>query len=152
MCFICARIDEIKQGTNPYFVKELKTGYVVIGDHQFFEGYTLFLCKNHVNELHKLSDEFKQQFLVEMSLVQQAVAQAFQADKMNIELLGNGESHVHWHLFPRRSGDLGGFGQNGKGPVWWLPFEKMYAEKTKPNKEKLAVLKAQLLLELNQLI
>lgn len=87
-----------------------------------------------------------------MSLVQQAVAQAFQADKMNIELLGNGESYVHWHLFPRRNGDLGKFGQNGKGPVWWLPFEKMYAEKTKPNKEKLSVLKAQLLLELNQLI
>lgn len=59
MCFICERIDEIKQGTNLYFVKELKTGYVVIGDHQFFEGYTLFLCKNHVNELHELSDEFK---------------------------------------------------------------------------------------------
>ena len=43
MCLICDRINMIKEGTNPYFVKELKTGYVVIGDNQHFYGYTLFL-------------------------------------------------------------------------------------------------------------
>ena len=46
MCFICKRIEMIKNGENPYFVKELETGYVVIGDHQHFKGYTLFLCKD----------------------------------------------------------------------------------------------------------
>ncbi|GAB7169537.1 hypothetical protein TUA1478L_15330 [Lactiplantibacillus plantarum] len=40
-----------------------------------------------------------------MSIVQEACAQAFHADKMNIELLGNGDAHVHWHLFPRHNGD-----------------------------------------------
>jgi len=35
-CLICERIDMIKEGINPYFVAELETGYVVIGDHQFF--------------------------------------------------------------------------------------------------------------------
>lgn len=45
MCLICERIEAIKQQENPYFVKELKTGYVVIGDHQHFKGYTLFLFK-----------------------------------------------------------------------------------------------------------
>jgi len=48
MCLICQRIELIKSGDNPYFVKELETGYVVIGDHQYFEGYTLFLAKEHV--------------------------------------------------------------------------------------------------------
>ena len=37
----------IKQGENPYFVRELETGYVVLGDHQHFCGYTLFLYKTH---------------------------------------------------------------------------------------------------------
>ena len=32
MCFICERIDMIKNNTNPYFVKELDTGYVVMMD------------------------------------------------------------------------------------------------------------------------
>ena len=38
MCLICDRIEMIKNGTNPYFVKELETGYVVMGDHQHFTG------------------------------------------------------------------------------------------------------------------
>lgn len=40
-CMICERIDLIKQGQNPYFVRELNTGYVVIGDHQRINGYTV---------------------------------------------------------------------------------------------------------------
>ena len=32
-CLVCARIDLTKQGKNKYFVRELETGYVVIGDH-----------------------------------------------------------------------------------------------------------------------
>ena len=47
MCLICERIEMIKHGTNSYFVKELETGYVVIGDNQHFYGYTLFLYKSH---------------------------------------------------------------------------------------------------------
>ncbi len=31
-CFICKRIHQIKEGINPYFVKELETGYIVLGD------------------------------------------------------------------------------------------------------------------------
>lgn len=46
MCFICDRINMTKNGTNPYFVKELETGYVVLGDNQHFKGYSLFLAKN----------------------------------------------------------------------------------------------------------
>lgn len=50
MCLICEGIKQVQQGQNPYFVKALETGYVVIGDHQHFYGYTLFLCKWHVTE------------------------------------------------------------------------------------------------------
>lgn len=128
MCLICQRIDLIKAGENPYFVKELETGYVVIGDHQYFAGYSLFLAKEHVTELHHLEKKTRLRFLEEMSLVQEAVAKAFTAEKMNIELLGNGDAHLHWHLFPRRRGDMNGHGLKGRGPVWWVPWEEMAAE------------------------
>ena len=36
MCLICDRIELIRKGKNPWFVKELETGYVVIGDYQRF--------------------------------------------------------------------------------------------------------------------
>ena len=34
MCMICERINMIKADENPWFVKELETGYVVIGDKE----------------------------------------------------------------------------------------------------------------------
>ena len=137
MCLICERIELIKQGKNPHFVKELETGYVVIGDGQYFKGYTLFLAKEHVTELHQMEYETKIQFLEEMSIVQEAVAKAFQAEKMNIELLGNGDAHVHWHLFPRKAGDMKGYGHNGRGPVWWVPWEEMSSEEYQPKENDL---------------
>ena len=137
MCLICERIELIKQGKNPHFVKELETGYVVIGDGQYFKGYTLFLAKEHVTELHQMEYETKIKFLEEMSIVQEAVAKAFQAEKMNIELLGNGDAHVHWHLFPRKAGDMHGYGHNGRGPVWWVPWEEMSSEEYQPKESDL---------------
>lgn len=140
----------IQRGENPYFVKELGTGYVVIGDHQHFKGYTLFLCKEHVTELHHLVRDMKIRHLEEMSLVSEAVMKAFGAEKMNCELLGNGEAHLHWHLFPRRAGDIESYGNNGKGPAWWYPMEKMYDDSNRPTDEELQQLRSGLLQVLNQ--
>lgn len=152
MCMICDRIQMIRDGKNPYFVKELKTGYAVLGDHQHFKGYTLFLCKQHRSELHELDKETKLQFLEEMSLVSQAVSDAFSAQKMNCELLGNGDAHLHWHLFPRVDGDLEGYGNNGRGPVWWYPMEKMYSEENLLSEKELELLKAKLIASLDRLV
>ena len=71
MCLICERIELIKQGKNPHFVKELETGYVVIGDGQYFKGYTLFLAKEHVTELHQMEYETKIKFLEQYSFLQE---------------------------------------------------------------------------------
>lgn len=150
MCLICDRIELIRKGKNPWFVKELKTGYVVIGDHQHFKGYTLFLCKEHKTELFELEQEVKTKFLEEMATVAEAVSRAFGAEKMNVELLGNGDAHLHWHLFPRRDGDLEGYGNQGRGPVWWYPMEKMYDEANCPSQEELEELKSRLKKEMDE--
>ncbi len=152
MCLICDRIKMIKDGTNPYFVKELETGYVVIGDYQHFKGYTLFLYKDHKTELFHLEPTQKMKFLEEMSIVAEAVSKTFNAEKMNYELLGNGDTHLHWHLFPRVNGDLGKYGNNGKGPVWWYPMQKMYDDSNCPTNEELRIIKSRLLMELDKLL
>ena len=147
MCLICERIEWIKQNENPYFVKELETGYVVIGDHQHFKGYTLFLYKEHVTELHDLPLLFRNQHLSEMADVSELVSEAFFADKINIESRGNGDSPLHLHIFPSKYGDLCDYGSNGKGPVWWLPFDKMYADEKCVKGQELEKLKKRLLAE-----
>lgn len=152
MCLICERIEMIRNGTNPYFVKELETGYAVMGDNQHFEGYTLFLCKQHKTELFYLDDSFALKFMKEMIIVAEAVMKAFDAEKMNYECLGQGDSHLHWHLYPRRKGDIGEYGNKGSGPVWWYPMEMMYSDNNRPSPEKLENLKHKLLIELEKLI
>lgn len=154
MCLICDRIEMIKQKTNPYFVKELDTGYVVIGDNQHFFGYTLFLYKHHGDktEIFHLEKGEQAKFLAEMTIVAEAVSKAFSAEKMNYELLGMGDAHLHWHLYPRRTGDIENYGNNGKGPVWWYPMEKMYSSDNRPSDIELQEMKTILVAELDKLL
>ena len=143
----------IKEGRNPYFVRELETGYVVIGDHQHFKGYTLFLYKHHgeYTELFQLPQQERARFLEEMTVVAKAAAAAFGAEKMNYELLGMGDAHLHWHLFPRRAGDLGEYGNKGAGPVWWYPEEKMFGDESRPSESELEEMRSRLAEELEKL-
>ncbi len=146
-CFVCDRIEKIKNGTNPYFVLELNTGYVVIGDSQRISGYTLFICKQHATELHHLDKEYRKEFLNEMALVAEAVYNAFKPDKLNYELLGAGNAkHMHWHIFPRKDGQT-----PTKGPVWQLGKE-LFSTEYAPSKTELEILKEQLNKEIEKLI
>ena len=147
-CAVCQRIALTKQGGNRYFVRELETGYVVLGDYQRFRGYTLFLCKTHATELHQLPPDTRARFLMEMATVAEAVWRAFEPDKLNYELLGVGQSvHMHWHLFPRRQGDT-----PLPGPVWKLDKAEMYSERYLPTDQELDTMRQRLNAELDRLL
>lgn len=146
-CLVCLRIDQIQNDQNPYFVRELESGYVVIGDHQFFRGYTLLLNRQHKKELHELDQKSRKQFLWDMSVTAEAVYKAFTPNKLNYELLGNTDEHMHWHLFPRHGND-----PRPRGPVWVVDKEVRYAEESKPAPAELESLKSQLNNELDKLL
>ncbi len=137
-CLVCKRIEQIKNGQNKYFVRELETGYVVLGDYQFFKGYSLLLCKEHVHELHELEPDFREKFLAEMAKVAKAVHLAFKPKKINYELLGNDIPHLHWHIFPRYGTD-----PNPRGTTWCIDESIRYAKK--PTIEEIESMKEQLL-------
>lgn len=145
-CLICDRINKINGKNNPYFVKELSTGYIVLGDHQYWPGYTLFLAKKHVSELHELPKPERNTFLREMSQVAEAVWHAFSPKKLNYELLGNTDKHLHWHIFPRYENEL-----YPKQPTWIVDKTIRNSEKYIPNKEYLNELKEKLLSALSLL-
>ena len=111
-CEICKRLPRITPDS-PYFIAELETGFAVLGDHQIYDGYTLFIAKRCVPELHLLPHNERAKFLDEMALVAEAVFNATKPRKLNYELLGNSVSHLHWHLFPRYATD-----PDPKWPVW----------------------------------
>lgn len=130
-CLICNRISQIKNNNNPYFVKELKSGYAVLADYQFYKGYTLFLAKSHVEELHELKNN-REVYLQEMALVAEAVYIAFKPKKINYELLGNTDKHLHWHIIPRYAND-----PKPNSPIWIIDKKIRYAESVKPAAEEL---------------
>lgn len=59
---------------------------------------------------------------------------------------------MHWHLFPRISGDIEDYGNHGKGPAWWYPMDKMYSDENRPTAEELEQMKSTLLCEIDKLL
>jgi diadenosine tetraphosphate (Ap4A) HIT family hydrolase len=114
-CEICRRIARFNPD-NPYLIAELETGYAVLADNQHIPGYTIFLSKTCVPELHDLGPAVRTRFLEEMARVAEATFRAFNPRKLNYELLGNSVAHLHWHLFPRYADD-----PNPQWPVWNNP-------------------------------
>lgn len=82
-----------------------------------------------------------------MSLVAEAVYNVFSPEKLNYELLGNGDSHIHWHIFPRVTGDT-----STKGPVWWLDPKVMFDDSTRPNETYLRAMVKSLKCEILNLL
>ena len=139
-CDLCARIERTERGDNPFTVARTATGYVNLADVQYHEGYTIFVAKRCVNELHELPTPERDRHLHEMALVAEAVFSAFRPRKLNYELLGNGTPHVHWHLFPRHEDD-----PCPRGPVWEDPgFLRALEEGTMPALDRADDLRARL--------
>lgn len=102
---ICERVALWEQGKNPYFIHEFETSIFVVGDHQFYRGYSLLLLKQHVRELHELDAETYVKLQEELHIAGKAINQTFKPWKMNYQCLGNKDEHVHWHILPRYESD-----------------------------------------------
>lgn len=101
------RIGSARRGQNPTVLGELESGYAVIGDPQFLPGYCLLLSKDPTaTALSDLRRADRIQFLSDMDLLATAVERACRAEdaaflRVNLEVLGNMDSYVHAHIFPR---------------------------------------------------
>ena len=104
-CVVCERVKQWSEGNNPYFITEFTQSIFVVGDHQFYKGYSLLLLKLHIRELHELSDSQYAELSRELMMANKALVKTFNPWKMNHESLGNTEEHVHWHITPRYESD-----------------------------------------------
>jgi len=104
-CLICDRVSSAKSGENPYLIAEMEHSYFVVGDHQFHDGYTLVLLKEHVREPFDLPPHVQQEHFREVMRAAEAINATFHPVKMNFSCYGNAEPHVHWHIVPRYEDD-----------------------------------------------
>jgi diadenosine tetraphosphate (Ap4A) HIT family hydrolase len=103
----------MEAGEDPWAVARLQTGYVQLAKLQMYRGYTFFSARSCVREVYELDKEERALHLHEMSEVAHAIDRAFHPVKMNVEALGNGVPHLHWHLVPRHADDPRLF-----APIW----------------------------------
>lgn len=121
------RIGSAQRGENPTVLGELDSGYAVIGDPQFLPGYCLLLNKDSTaTALSELKRADRIQFLSDMDLLPMAVERACRAEdgafrRVNLEVLGNKDSYVHAHIFPRYEWEADDMRIR---PVWHYPPQR----------------------------
>lgn len=96
------------QGTWPHqdhFIADLGLTKIYLHEDQFFRGWTVAVFQRHATELFHLAPTERFQLIEEVTMVAKALAESFDAIKINYELLGNQLPHIHWHLIPRLASD-----------------------------------------------
>ena len=120
------RVAAAERGENPTVLTRLKTGWAVIGDTQHLPGYCLLLYCGEANHLTDLTQPTRADFLLDMSLLGEAVQSVCRARdpqfrRVNYEVLGNSWPHLHAHVHPRYEWEPY---EHRNKPVWTYPDRK----------------------------
>ncbi|MGE5579270.1 MAG: HIT family protein [Bacillota bacterium] len=135
------RLESAVQGQNPTVLLRMKSGFAVIGDTQFLPGYCLLLAYPKVGSLNDLSLEQRTDFLLDMSLLGDAIHAVCKLLRVNYEILGNTDPFLHAHVFPRYAWEEE---SRRKSPVWLYPQENWTLDEYQFSPEKHGDLKGRL--------
>ena len=114
------RIGSALLGENPMVIAEMKSGFAVIGDTQFLPGYCVLLPSRNVGSLHELSYKQKSEYLLDMSLLGDAIQTALNPRRINYSIYGNTDAFLHAHVFLRYEWESE---RRKYMPVWQYPKE-----------------------------
>lgn len=94
-------VDRCREGRFPASVTRLSSGWVIMGERQVLAGYCLLLPDPVVPDLNSLLGDSRGRFLLDMSLVGDALLALTGAVRINYAIFGNVEPALHAHIFPR---------------------------------------------------
>lgn len=143
------RVGSAERGENPMVLLRMRSGFAVIGDTQFLPGYCLLLASPEVNHLTDLPLEQRSLFLLDMSLLGEAIMAVCQPLRINYEVLGNGLPMLHAHVWPRYHWEPK---EHQHRPVWLYPREYRYSKEQAFTEEKHGALKGHLTEALRDLL
>jgi diadenosine tetraphosphate (Ap4A) HIT family hydrolase len=118
-CYLCSPRESNNDDRRE--IARLKSSTLYLFTDQRFRGYCFLIYdKRHETALDKLSESEYLDFMSDLRICAKAIRTVFNPDHMNLELLGNTCSHLHWHIVPRYKSDPR-WGQ----PIWegWLRNE-----------------------------
>ncbi len=126
------RIGAAERGENPMVLARMRSGYAVIGDTQFLPGYCVLLAAPQVESLNELTLEQRHDFLLDMSLLGDAIMATCQPTRLNYSILGNTDRFLHAHVHPRydwEPEDYRGHPPFTYPPDRWTDPQYQYAER-----------------------
>lgn len=109
------RVVAARNGTNPTVICRVPSGWAVLGDAQFLRGYSLLLPDPVAPSLNDLDPAARQRYLLDMTIIGDALLETTDAFRINYEILGNTDAALHAHIFPRYLSEPE---ELRKGPVW----------------------------------
>ena len=83
-----------------------------------------------------MTPEERKGYFDDVTLVGRAIFNCYQPDKLNYEILGNQEPHIHCHIFPRKKED-----EYFRKPIWARPEDKSPQIKLTPQELDATILK-----------
>lgn len=109
------RVDAARAGNNPTVIRQMPSGWLVLGDLQTLRGYCLLLADPVVQDINTLGHAQRARFLLEMTLIGDALLEVTGARLINYQLLGNTDHALHVHINPRYADEPE---DKRHGPTW----------------------------------
>jgi diadenosine tetraphosphate (Ap4A) HIT family hydrolase len=101
-CPFCNIDKTINNNTH---ILDLDYGSLFLNYNQSYLGRCLYIPNNHFSSLDEISEDAFINFSKEVNFLAKNIQKLFNADLINIAMLGNKVNHIHWHLIPRYEGD-----------------------------------------------
>jgi diadenosine tetraphosphate (Ap4A) HIT family hydrolase len=95
------RVNDARAGRDHTVLGRCASGWAVFGHQQFVKGYLLLLPDPVVPDLNSLTSERRSQFLLDMSLLGDALVRTTAPVRINYAIFGNVEPALHAHVIPR---------------------------------------------------
>ena len=95
------RVALARSGDNPYLIRGMPCGWLVIGDVQPLPGYCVLLADPVVESLNALDEAARARYCLDMIRIGDALLAVTGAYRINYETQGNSEPALHTHITPR---------------------------------------------------
>jgi diadenosine tetraphosphate (Ap4A) HIT family hydrolase len=97
------RVDDARAGRDKSLLCRCESGWAVFGHQQVTRGYLLLLPDPVVPDLNALAAERRARFLLDMSLLGDALMRVLNPVRINYAIFGNQDPALHAHVIPRYS-------------------------------------------------
>jgi diadenosine tetraphosphate (Ap4A) HIT family hydrolase len=143
------RIGSCERGDNPTLMVKMKSGFAVIGDHQFLPGYCLLLGFPKSSSLNELPIDARKQYLIDMTLIGDAIIKVCNPLRINYSTLMNLDHFLHTHIEARYNWEMDEYKNK---PGYFYPKDQRYGNEYEYSEEKYGILKQRLTEALTALI